>query len=279
MPLDSTFTNFFVAAVLIFGQALYFNFLCSKYKLIAQTNFLPALSYILISSVFTAWFFLSPAMLCNFVLLILIDQIFSVYKKEKAADIIFNIGFTLGTAFLFYQQAVVFLFFIFIALIILRPFYLREWILMFTGTFVLVFLCGVYFYWNDELPIFLKNFSVHVYLPSLPAEERRTEYILKASFFALIFLISIFKINEQFRKAVVQTRNYFTTFIWFFISGLPIVFLGPQFDLQSFFWLVIPLSFGLCFWFTEVRRIALAEFLHLSLLLCILWYQYSDKIF
>jgi len=277
LPFPAGTTQAVAASLLLLGQAFYFNYITGKYKLIPHSNYLPALCYLLFSAWLNTFQQLSAGLLCNGVLLILLDQVFYVYRKEKANDTLFNIGFFMAMAYLFNQDAVVFVLFLFAGLLFVRPFYLREWLLILTGMATLLFLTGVWFFWNDRLADWLAQIQCRLTLPFDARGIGRTELFLKSGLAAGLILIAVGNVYQQFNKVVVQTRIYYSVVVWFFIAGLAVVFLHPVLTPAAFYWLILPVSLAAAYWFSEVKRVIFAEIWFICLILTLVFYQFFNR--
>ena len=100
--------------LLIFVQVFMINNLAMKHRLFNENTLFPGLFYILTTSVLVDFFPLSAILFGNFFLMIALDNLLSTYKQHQCADKIFNVGFWIGVASLFYAS---FVFFFLLALV------------------------------------------------------------------------------------------------------------------------------------------------------------------
>ena len=82
--------------ILIFGQALLFNRICNAQKMIPKPTYLPAMAFILITSLFVEWNYFSAPLLINGFLIWIFYRMMTLYNIPKAGNVIFNIGLLLG---------------------------------------------------------------------------------------------------------------------------------------------------------------------------------------
>src|SRR6185503_18765652 len=88
------------------------------------------------------------------------------YKKEAALALIFDAGLLVSIASLFFFPYIVFILFIIAALMILRPFNLREYLMAILGLLVPYYFIGVYFFWYGKLPEFWQTIQIsHLRFP------------------------------------------------------------------------------------------------------------------
>ncbi|NRA48840.1 MAG: hypothetical protein HRU12_06880, partial [Phaeodactylibacter sp.] len=81
-----------LAMVLLLLQGFYLNYLAMEHRLAIEVSLFPGVFYVLICSLLPSFHYLSPVLMGNTFLLIVIGEVFATYKKNKAADHIFNIG-------------------------------------------------------------------------------------------------------------------------------------------------------------------------------------------
>jgi len=138
--------GFAVATILVFIQAVILNIAVGKNRIANEISLLPGMFYVLLSSAFSEFLYLSPLILANTFYIIVLMELFSTYRKYSAAGAIFNIGLWAGVASLFYGSYL-FLFILGMAgLAILRSFKLKEQLMAISGLLVPYILTGTYFF-------------------------------------------------------------------------------------------------------------------------------------
>ena len=271
---DRAWIYHIIAMVLVFLQALYFNHLINYYRILQKPGYLPAMSYILISSLLVEFTLLTPALLANTFILAALSKILACYKKEAALALIFDSGLLVSIASLFFFPYIVFFLFIIASLIMLRPFNLREYLLAALGLLVPYYFIGVYFFWYGKLPEFWHTIQIsHL---SFPVEEMKhsPRLIIIAIAPLIVILWSIYFMQANMFKMVVQVRSYIMVFILLFISGALSMLVQFNGELYHFVWMALPMGLPFAIFFTEVRRRFLSEMLHLLLILAVLYFQY-----
>ena len=123
----------FLAFGLLVGQALLFNMVCNLQKMYSRSNFLPAMSFLLITSLMPGWNVCSAPLLVNSLLLWVFYNMLLLYDKGNPVGVIYNIGLMMGLISLMYKPALLILPLLWMALTIMRPFYLREWVVGLLG--------------------------------------------------------------------------------------------------------------------------------------------------
>ncbi len=85
-------TSKWLGFILLFAQALLFNKVINTHNLLGKPSFLPGLLYIVCTSFADTFGGFSPVLLVNFVLIWLLNQFLSSYRKPDARDLIFDMG-------------------------------------------------------------------------------------------------------------------------------------------------------------------------------------------
>ena len=152
-PVSSAF-NIMLAAAIVFVQALLLNHLVNHFNLLGKPTFLPALMYVTLSGLFTPFLVLSPALICNFLVIWMLFKLFNFYKSKDSKSSAFDLGMIVAVGSLIYLPFVYLFLIIWIALIIFKPFNWREWVAGVIGYVTIFFFLAVYYYLNDSLAQF-----------------------------------------------------------------------------------------------------------------------------
>ncbi|RYD78553.1 MAG: beta-carotene 15,15'-monooxygenase, partial [Sphingobacteriales bacterium] len=157
IDLDNAFSpsaNIFFAGILVFTQSLIFNRIINNHNLLAKPSFLPALMYITGASLFLPFMVLSPALICNFLLIWLIDKFLKLAKSANSITTVFDIGMIIALGTLIYFPFMAMILMIFLSLLLFRSFNWREWVAGFIGFLTVFFFLAVFYYWKDNLGSF-----------------------------------------------------------------------------------------------------------------------------
>ena len=214
----------FLALICIILQAFWLVRLNSKYWLIQERTYLPAILYVVLTSSCPFLFRLHPILLGNFFFIWTLDLMFSSFKKKRAISNFFNASLTLALASMFYAPFVYFLPFILFGLVVLRPFRWREWLSVFIGFLTPYFLyVGFSFIINDHWNGFFdnlfnegNNFANGIEL-TLP-------YYIYFAFILFLTLISAFYLLI-IKYVKISTRRYFEVLFTIVIFTLALFFL------------------------------------------------------
>lgn len=260
-----------VAITIIQGMLL--NFIINKYNLLGKPNYLTALMYVTLASMLTPFLTLSPTLICNFLLIWMIDKFLFIYRQTEIKAIMFDLGLIVAVGTLFYFPFIATFLLLWICLIIFRPFNWREWISGILGFVTIYFVLFIIYLWLDQLGQFET-----IWLPltrSFPSSlgiDLHDYLVLIAPLFILIlFIISI---RQNFFKSVVHIRKSFQLFFFMLILGMASFYLNTRLEEYHFLLCIPPLAVYTAYYFTHARTRWLYEGTFAFLLLAILYFQW-----
>ncbi len=117
---SSPFIYPLLAFVLLFLQAVFFTRLMINNKMMLKPNYLPGMSFMLLTSLLPEWNYFSSVLLVNTLLLYVLSALLAVYSEQKAGTTIFNIGMATGIASFFFPSVLFFVWCLF-GLMLMRP--------------------------------------------------------------------------------------------------------------------------------------------------------------
>ncbi len=230
--------NSILSIILILIEALALNKFITDLKLIDRPGFIPALCFVLFSTLIPVQY-QSYNLLTNGLLLIVLTNIATFYKEDKPNSAILLASFTAGIIAGFSPGNLPLFLWLSAALFIMRPASLREWMLMITG-FVLPYyflIAGLYLNNNLDLKILFHFQKADLTFPNLPTPF----WIRSAFFFALPLLGFLFYFNNL-TKMLIQARRVHTIIFLLFLLSTLIAFLRIEHAPFSFFMITIPAS-------------------------------------
>ncbi len=263
-----------ISGLIIFFQGLYFNYLINYYKILPKSSYLPAFSFIIVSSLFVEFMLLTPPLIANTFLLLALGRIFAWYKKEKVTAAIFDTGFLISIASLFFLPYIIFFVFLLASITILRPFSLREYMVAFIGLLLPYYFLAVYFFWFNQLPEFLNTLIITELSFDTQVLERSIRIFIVGMPVLAVIAWSALYLQANLFRLVVQVRNYLVVFVWLFNVGILSLLIQFEGELFHFIWLAMPAGLAFAFFFAEFRRRAVSEIVHLFLILAIFFFQY-----
>jgi len=260
--------NIFIAGMLIYIQALIFNRVVNNHALLAKPSFLPALLYITGASLFEPFLILSPTLICNFMLILVMDKLLRIGKSPNAIMIMFDVGIFIAIGTLIYFPFVVMLLLIWLSLLLYRSFYWREWVSGLIGFLIIFFFLAVFYYWNDNLTMFYK-----IWLPlknKFPSafKIQYNDYLVLVPVGVMMILATI-RLRENFFRSFISTRKAFQMLFFMFLIAILSFYTKPNFKLYHFLLCVPPGAVLLAYYFSNATKRWFYESLFLILVLAI----------
>lgn len=228
-----------ITFLLLYSQASLFNRICNTQKLLPRPNYLPAMSYILITSLMNVWNQFSAPLLVNSLLIWLFYRMMLLYNSGKAVTAIFNIAFGMGLVSLFYKPAVLFILLLWLALFIMRPFVIREWLVALLGVTTPYYFLGIILFltnqwsWQKIFP------AIHFSFPAMPSSILITISII---LLLLAFIIGGLYVQNNLNKMLIQVRKNWSLLLLFLIVGALITLVNGGSDYVSWLLCAVPLS-------------------------------------
>jgi hypothetical protein len=211
-----------LCTLLLFGSALYANYITGNRRMFTQRNMLVALSMLLFTSLFPASNMHLPALIMLPVFITIFAQITLLYQTQNPRSKIINVGLLAGLAYVLYHPFIFVLPACFIGLSYMRPFKPSEWLLLLVGMLApLYFVMAFQFltnHWQPQqhLPAFFGS-AVH---------WKAGPYWWTAIAFTVFWLaIAVGKWQGQTRRMVIQGRKNWYTLLIMGLFCLPGLFL------------------------------------------------------
>lgn len=206
------------AIVLLLIQGFIVNGISINHRLSHEVNLFPGVFYILTACLIPDFLYLSPVLLANTFLFIALNEIFTTYKNPACADRIFNAGFWMGVASLFYFPYIFFFILLVIGHNILRAFNIQELLMMSTGLLIPYLLTGLYFFWFDQFDVFwdhqfIRNFGFFSVANALNSWDGYVKVLL----FALLTGFVVFSNNTYMIKKNIQVQKKISVLYWILV--------------------------------------------------------------
>jgi len=264
--------NIVLGAILVFIQALIFNKIVNTYGILNKSSYLSGLMFVVCSSVFAPFLIFSPPLLCNFLLLFIVYKLLNDFKSTDSIATMFDLGMVVASGTIIYFPFVVFILLLWLALIIYKPFNWREWLAVAIGFITIVFLLGVYYYWNNQLISF-----INIWKPL----SSKIPFYLKINVFdyivlfpvALCVILGTITIRMQLFKSFVIVRKTFQVFAFIFILTIISFYLNQEFRIYHFILAVIPVSIVLAHYFNYAKKRWIYEILFFAIVSFIIYFQ------
>lgn len=263
----SVFLGFFFMII----QAYMFNKVITDRGLVDRTSQLPALFYIVLMSNSFSLMGLHPIWFANFFLIICLDKIFDVFDEDNVFLEVFNVGFLISLASLFYIPALWFILLIISSLFIYYLVNIRGILASGIGFLTPYFFLGLYYFWFDQLDEKVAGFFNFSNLFSDFSYSLTPINWASIGVIGLVTLVALARIFlGGLRDKPVRIRKRFQVVLVFFtIATLTIPFAGKLIHLHQAI-LMLPLSVILAHFFQENKKVFWNEFFFTLLILLII---------
>lgn len=269
----SPLLNICVATLLVFLQALLFNRIINNHGLLAKPSYLPALLYITGSSLFLQFLILSPPLICNFLLIWMIDKFMKIGKTANAMMTMLDVGMMIALGTLIYFPFIVLLVMLWLSLMLYRSFNWREWIAGLIGFFTIFFFIAVFYFWNDNIGQFYKIWRpLTNRFPSV-LTINYDDYLVLIPVALIIFLATL-QLRENFFRSFISTRKAFQMLFFIFIITLISFYTKADFRVYHFILCVPAGAVLLAYYFSNAKKRWFYESLFAVLVLSIQYFLF-----
>ncbi|HEY5407475.1 MAG TPA: DUF6427 family protein [Ginsengibacter sp.] len=240
-----------ITFLLLYTQAISFNRLLNDRRLMQKPNYLPGMSYLLITSFFTEWNILSAPLVINTLLIWVWAKMSSLYNNPQAKLTLYNIGIVIGVTTFFYFPSLAFALMIIFALLITRPPRVAEWIIAILGIATPWYFLFAWLFLTNKLYSFQVS-GIHIDYPLFAKNNAQYTGIILILVTAIIG--SIF-VQANLRKQIVQVRKSWGLIVLYLVVALFIPFINSSHNFQYWILATVPLSaFIACFFFYPTKK-------------------------
>ena len=227
-----------ITFILLYSQAISFNKLANDQRLMQKQNYLTAMAYLLITSLFKEWNVLSAPLIVNSLLIWVWANMSGLYNEKNAKSTLFNIGIAIGISTFFYFPSIAFALLIIAGLTVTRPFKLSEWLVALLGIVTPYYFLLAYVFLTGKW----KGYHLPTFTIGLP-QFYATKWASAAIFMVLAStIIGVFFIQQNFRRQLIQTRKSWNLVYLYFLVAVFIPFINTTHTFQYWILCAVPLS-------------------------------------
>lgn len=252
----STFSYLF-----IFLQAFLIHNIVNRQRLYPSPNYLAAMSFLLVTSLFPAWNILSSQMIANTFLIWYFSMITRFHNAVSPRILLFNSGMVLALTSLFYFPASIFLLLVPAALILTRPFVLQEWIVFIMGLLTPYYLLYAWLFLQNGL----NPYPWQILQPDWTPWNFDSRGYISLMLVCLCLALGLFYLQLNFQKLLVQTRNAWLVILLFLALACLLPFMSSFRRFDQWLPAVLPASLLISAVFYFPERKLLPLILHWSL--------------
>lgn len=233
-----TLLNFLCIA---FGLVL-MSLITSNQEIVNKQNYFPVFLYLLVCLATVSPSQLSPQIFTNVLLLIALYMLLDVYRSDKALKSIYEAAFWLSCSSFISVSSILAIPLFFTALLILRPFYWREWAVALFGFLSphFIYECLAYLFdWNQW---FIVD-SISLYIDYMKAPIFSEYFFPLLALLCILLLMAIVNLLLYGMGNTVKKKYAKTIFLWFLFYNLFGLFSGGSNSSLVLLLYAIPFSF------------------------------------
>ena len=262
-----------LAFALLFLQAITLTRFINTQRMMSRPTFFPGMAYLLITSLLPEWNHFSAPLVVNTILLFVLSSLFKIYNQQYAKGAIFNIGLALGGASFLFFPAITFIVWILLALAVMRPFKLNEWVLCIIGISTPFYFYAIYLFitdqwnWQHLWPYF------SIGMPTI----KQSAWLAGSAFLLVVpFLGGGYYVQDNLRKMLIQVRKGWSLLLLYLLGAIFIPFVNNSDTFENWVMAAIPFAaFHACTYFYSTFRIIPLLIFWLTVAF-ILGYQYYE---
>jgi len=267
------FVSYVAATSLVIIQAVFLNYVVVQHGILYKDTVLPGLMFILINSLYPQQAELTPQLISNTFVILMFQRLCFLYESTNPLLLVLDAGMYLGMALLFNYDVAVFLPYILISVLIFTSFNVRYLALSVIGIAIPLYFAAVIFYLNDQLgPVIeftRQSLSRTLLKPSLGGYD----LLIPAIILVPLLLISSINLQLNFFRNKVKTRRILQSIaLLFFFGALGLVIENTNF-IYALFYLSIPFSIVIAYYFISDKRAVLKEMLFFALIGMCIYYN------
>lgn len=248
---------------------LLISFIAVKQEVVDKQNYFPVFIFLLLSIVSINPNQLTPQIITNVFVLYSIYKLLDTYRKENVLSQLFEAAFWLGiSAYITISSIISFPLF-FIVLLILRPFYWRDWAIAILGFIAPIFICESIAYLSDYSQWYLFK-SVAVFLQFLKPPSLSEYFLPLTTFLVITLLFAVFQnLVRGFGNTVKKQKAKIILF-WFLFFATFGFFSGGANSSSIILIYAFPLSFFIGDFLYGLKQTKIANTILVFFLLCVL---------
>jgi hypothetical protein len=270
------YQNAVIATILIFLQALLVNYISSEHDIIYKGSLLPGLFFILLNSIYPEQLQLTPQLLANTFIILLLNRLCYLYESPRPLLLVFDAGILLGLGLLFNYDLIIYLPFILISVLYMTAFNLRFWLVAIFGILLPLYFLGVGFFVFDHLKEFIQ--SIENTLTKSYFNPIGITFVAGAIWLIIIpvFVFSTIELQLNFLRNKVKTRRIQLIILVMLLFGIISIFAENQGYVFGLNFMSATLAMIMANYFIRSKRKIFKDLLFFAMITCICYYQYFN---
>lgn len=239
LPAQNGFVCSAMAFLLLYVQALLLNYLINEQRLTNRQTYLPAMAFLLITSLFSEWSYFSAPLIASALIIWIFIKLFKLYNAESANGIIYNIGLILGIGSFIFFPSIAFVFCVLLGVMILRPFRINDIVILLFGALTPYYFYAVYLFLTDRFVPAALLPQVNLQIPVL---QNTLWLAIAVVLLGAPFLMGGYYIQTLLRKMLIQVRKNWSIMLLFLLLALAVPFISATNSLHNWLFAAAPFA-------------------------------------
>lgn len=205
-------------------QAGLFTFVLNRHNVNTERSFFPFILYAMLAGVYSEQFYLNPASFLNFFLILIIDRMLTLQDIGKNPGALFlDIGTFIGLSLLFSKEAIFYIPFLLIGIIIIYSYSSNSISMMLLSSFIVMFITACVYYLIGQFDRFGLFFSFTPLNLGLNFSHWQERFFL---LLIILLIVSFFAfIHYQFQSTKIsnKTRRFASVFGLIWVVGILVI--------------------------------------------------------
>ena len=255
-------------------QVIYFNVMVNNRNVLSKRNYIPGLIYLLFLNFSFDCCTLSPVLMATTFMLMSFGTMVRQISRLQSTDEVFEIGFLIGLASLFYPPACIFILWAMASLVFFSGATIRQYSLAIFGFLFPLLLTVLFFYLDGSYTAFYRNFISSVFqIRQYNLNDFKSLLITLLIPFG-VGVLGFLRLVNTFGFNNFQVRCQQVMMLWA-IAGVLSIGLMPFLAPMQFIIFVPTLAFFAINFFNSFKKQWLAELIFLGIFSTILLIHYQ----
>jgi hypothetical protein len=221
---------------------------------INERTFLPAILYVLLSSIFPNTAFFNPALPATAILVFAIMRISDSYRQPDISYNYFDAALVISAGSLLYANLIWFELLLFVGLFLLRNINLKEVLITLIGIVTpYALLYGFYYVSGKDLSDLTSLIGNSLFKDSDTYSWSRMQIIILI-FLGITFSLGLVYLISVFNSKKVKSRKIFSLLIWTLIISVLVYLIVPSASVEIFYIFLVPATCILSNYYVSRQR-------------------------
>ncbi len=269
-------TQYYLALLIVFFQSLFINKFINFSKLNQSGQLFGGLVFIILTGFHPMLFSLSGILIGTLFFILAISSIIRIYLQKSASIQIFNYGFFIGLATMFYSPYVWMLILGLLGLTVFRGLTFRDLLQMLVGFVCVFFFLSLYLYYTNQGTEYINSQWNELFSPYVFSMKYSGKGLVAFAIIITLLLLSLIRFNLFQSKLQISVKKVLDLLFWAcLVSFLSILFVRIS-HINHLIILLVPLAVFLSIILAKIKSELQAETLHLFFALFALFLQLQN---